>query len=1108
MLSRLSPVIAAMAMLIPSLATAEEAAAQAAPDAVLEALSAELERARVLLDALEPAPYFISIQAIEQERVGIVGEEGGLQGWAPSRGRWVHADVRLGTPELDSTHALRDGSYDEGGTGGRALPVGDDPAVLQLAVWEEVDVAYRAAVERMERVEADRQILVEEETFFDLAPVEAFVDVAEIPGMDVDIDVWEATIRRASAVFAESQVAIDPSVSLSVDRDTRWFVSTEGAKIRTTARRARVDISADTVANDGSWLSVHEAFDAESPAGLPSPDELADAVRQSVRDLAALREAPEEEPFVGPAILSGRASAVFFHEIFGHRVEGHRLKQVSDAQTFRNRIGEEILPSFLSVHDDPTLPQYVEQDLRGHYDFDDQGVRAERVPLVEAGVLKGFLQSRSTVGEGALSNAHGRRQPGVDPVARQGNLIVSSTLIQSDEQLRAALIAKTKAAGLPHGLIIDDIEGGFTFTDRDIPNAFQIDVRVARRVFVDGRPDELVRGIDLIGTPLTTFAMIEGVGPTPEVFNGTCGAESGWVPVSAASPALLIREIETQRKGKAQELPPLLAPPSGNAPVASVEGGDLLLAVLEAESERALAELRPGGAPPPSRVVMRARDHHAYSVRADFGVLSSESGWRSRPTDVEVVIGDDRLNSSRFAPDAGIPLPSSVQRPRLVIDDTAAALARDLWISTDAGYKVALQRFLLKSSAYRDSDLDELVPDWTDAPPVVYIDDGPRRAPDDDRLRTLAVEASARLRGIPGLRSGRVVVGADFGRDYLVSTEGHRVVQSDAMVAVYAVADAVDSAGVRYFDRLQWVVETEADLPSVAAISDAVEAMGRSVSRRVLGGAVSFYEGPVLFEGEAALDLFRYLVPPEVQGTPPTPEGAGSYQRGMKDAARLGRRLLPRGWTIEDDPTAVPDGLPGGYRYDREGVAAASVRLVDDGYVRDLAMSRVPRADLRASTGHARGAIHHALAARLVNWTVTPARSKPARAVVRQGEILAKRAQLDRVLVVRRIEQGRDGALPRPTDAVWRLLDGSEIPVSMMEFEGVDRRALRDIVAAGGPMMTRAYLAPTGRYDRAGPVRGLPTVIRAPSVVLVEEMELVYPGVTRDPATIPPPEIQ
>ena len=410
MLSRLSPFIAAMAMLIPSLATAEEAAAQAAPDAVLEAISAELERARVLLDALEPAPYFISIQAIEQERVGIVGEEGGLQGWAPSRGRWVHADVRLGTPELDSTHALRDGSYDEGGTGGRALPVGDDPAVLQLAVWEEVDVAYRAAVERMERVEADRQILVEEETFFDLAPVEAFVDVAEIPGMDVDIDVWEATIRRASAVFAESQVAIDPSVSLSVDRDTRWFVSTEGAKIRTTARRARVDISADTVANDGSWLSVHEAFDAESPAGLPSPDELADAVRQSVRELAALREAPEEEPFVGPAILSGRASAVFFHEIFGHRVEGHRLKQVSDAQTFRNRIGEEILPSFLSVHDDPTLPQYVEQDLRGHYDFDDQGVRAERVPLVEAGVLKGFLQSRSTVGEGALSNAHGRRQ--------------------------------------------------------------------------------------------------------------------------------------------------------------------------------------------------------------------------------------------------------------------------------------------------------------------------------------------------------------------------------------------------------------------------------------------------------------------------------------------------------------------------------------------------------------------------------------------------------------------------------------------------------------------------------------------------------------------------
>ncbi len=1099
-MSRLS-LVALAALLLPSVASADD-------DAVLEALTAELERARALLEQLEPAPYFISIQAIEQERVGIVGEEGGLQGWSPSRGRWVHADVRLGSPELDSTHALRDGSYDEGGTGGRPLPLGDDPAVLALAVWEEIDAVYRDAVDRMERVEADRQVLVEEETFFDLAPVEVVEAVEDVPGLDVDVAAWEAAIRGASAVFAESQVAIDPSVSLSVERDTRWFVSTEGARQRTTARRARVDISADTVADDGSWLSVHEAFDAESPAGLPSPAALAAAVRDTVAELDLLRGAPEEEPYVGPAILSGRAAAVFFHEIFGHRVEGHRLKQVTDAQTFRNRVGQEILPPFLSVHDDPTLAAYADQDLRGHYSFDDQGVRAERVPLVEDGVLAGFLQSRSTVGEGARSNAHGRRQPGLDPVARQGNLIVTAAETVSDDELRARLIARTKAASLPYGLIIEDIEGGFTFTDRDIPNAFQIDVRVARRVFVDGRPDELVRGIDLIGTPLATFAMIEAAGPTPGVFNGTCGAESGWVPVSAAAPALLIREIETQRKGKAQDLPPLLAPPSGEASAPSVEGGDLLLAVLEAEADRALADLRPEGAPPPTRVVMRARDHDMFTVRADFGVLSSEGGRRSRPTDVEVVIGDDRLNSSRFEPAAGIPLPSSIQRPRLVIDDVPAALARDLWISTDAGYKIALQRYLLKASAYRDSDWDELVPDWSPAPPVVHLDPRPLVTVDRDRLRALTVAASARLRGIPGLRSGRVVAGADHGREYLVSTEGHRVVQSDGMVAVYAFADAVDDAGLRYFDRLQWVAATLDDLPSTEEIADAVEALGRTVAARMDGAAVAFYEGPVLFEGEAASDLFRYLVPAEVRGTPPTPEGDGDYQNRMKDFARVGRRLLPRGWTVEDDPTTVPAGLPGGYAYDREGVAARRVKLVDDGYVRDLAMSRVPRADLRESTGHARGRIHRALSARLVNWTVQPSGMKPARAVHRQADILARRARLDRVLVVRRLEQGRDGRLPRPTHAVWRLQDGTEIPVSLMEFEGVDRRTLRAIVAVAGPLQTRAYLAPTSRYDRAGTVAGLPTVLRAPSLVLVEEMELVYPGSAADPAAFPPPEIE
>jgi predicted Zn-dependent protease len=1017
--------------------------------------------------------------------------------------------VRLGSPELDSTHHLRDGSYDDGAPNGRALPLGDDVGVLKLAIWEEIDARYRAAVARMERVEADRQVLVEEETFFDLAPATAEEEVLDIARLDVDIPAWEDTIRRASAVFAESPVAIDPSVSLSVDRDTRWFVSTEGHRLRTTTSRARIDISADTVAEDGSWLSIRRSFDAATPDGLPAPEAIVATVRRAVDELTSLRDAPEEEPYVGPAILSGRASAVFFHEIFGHRVEGHRLKQVTDAQTFRNRIGQSILPAFLSVHDDPTLVRYADQDLRGHYLFDDQGVRATRVTLVRDGVLEGFLQSRSTVGEGALSNAHGRRQAGLAPVTRQGNLIVTPSEVLSEDELRARLLAEVRAAGLPYGLMIDDIDGGFTFTDRDIPNAFQIDVRIARRVFVDGRPDELVRGIDLIGTPLATFAMILAAGPTPEVFNGTCGAESGWVPVSAASPALLIREIETQRKGKAQELPPLLPPPpAGSTPKASVPGGDVLMAVMEAEATRALTELRPEGAPPPARVVIRARDHETYVVRADMGTLSSESGRRSRPTDVEVVIGDDRLNSSRFEPEAGIPLQSSIQHPRLVIDDVPAALARDLWISTDAGYKIALQRFLLKSAAFRQSDLDDLVPDWTPAPVVVHVDDAPLRSPDRDRLKALALEASARLRSVRGLRTGRVVVGADYGREYLVSTEGHRVVQSDSVVAVYAFADAVNDAGLRLFDRLLWVVATEEDLPSAEEIGDAVEALGRSVMNRMRGGALAFYEGPVLFEGEAASDLFRYLIPPEVRGTPPAPESSGSYERNIKGYARLGRRLLPRGWTVDDDPTSVPKGLPGGYRYDREGVAARKIRLVDDGYVRNLVMTRVPRAEVLGSSGHARGLIHRSLSARLANWTVTPARTKPARAIRRQAEILARRARLDRVLVVRRLEQGRDGALPRPTDAVWRFGDGTEVPVSMMEFSGVDRRTLRDIVAVGGPVLTRSYLAPPGPYDRAGTVSGLPTVIHSPSVVLIEEMELVFPGGGQDPPTIPPPELR
>ncbi len=271
------------------------------------------------------------------------------------------------------------------------------------------------------------------------------------------------------------------------------------------------------------------------------------------------------EPFDGPAILSGRAAAVFFHEVLGHRLEGQRQRGDEEGQTFTKDLGKEVLPTFLSVADDPTLTNFGGICLGGRYEYDDEGEKAERVDLIQDGVLKTFLMSRLPIASFSASNGHGRAQAGYVPTGRQGNLIVTSTKTVPDAELRKQLIEEAKKQGKPYGLYFEDISSGFAVTQRSSPQAFQVIPLVVWRVYVDGRPDELVRGVSIVGTPLAAMKRILATGDKSEVFNGVCGAESGSIPVSAVAPAMLLSEIETQRQAQGTARPPILPIPGADA---------------------------------------------------------------------------------------------------------------------------------------------------------------------------------------------------------------------------------------------------------------------------------------------------------------------------------------------------------------------------------------------------------------------------------------------------------------------------------------------------------------------------------------------------------------
>jgi predicted Zn-dependent protease len=373
---------------------------------------------------------------------------------------------------------------------------------------------------------------------------------------------WERKVRSYSRAFAAVPTLYDGGVDLSVVGETRWYVNSDGSAIQTSQATYRLMIHAMTKADDGMELPRSESFSAFTPEGLPDDTTVQKTVERMISDLAALRSAPIVEPYTGPAILSGRASGVFFHEIFGHRVEGHRQKNVEESQTFKKKLGEPVLPEAFSVYFDPTVTRVGTMDLMGAYRFDNQGVKARRVTVVDKGVFKAFLMSRSPIDGFPSSNGHGRKQAGFAPVSRQSNLIVEVAQPVSRAALKQRLIEEVQKAGKPFGLLFDDIQGGFTMTGRTTPNAFNVLPILVYRVHPDGR-EELVRGVDLIGTPLTAFSRILAGDDQVGFFNGICGAESGGVPVGAASPDILVGQIEVQKKAQSQERPPVLPAPVG-----------------------------------------------------------------------------------------------------------------------------------------------------------------------------------------------------------------------------------------------------------------------------------------------------------------------------------------------------------------------------------------------------------------------------------------------------------------------------------------------------------------------------------------------------------------
>ena len=539
-------------------------------DPVLNTLEQELNREFKQLKKAKPPVYFLSYQITERDNFYLGATLGTINFEKKINEAYLDVDVRVGSPELDNTRKIKLMDMDRLSNNTNKNPFLikvslTNQAALKNSIWLTADLAAKAAQEQYLKVLNNTKTAatrVDSSADFSKAPKKPTHYIANMPEVKIDIPELKKEMENLSALMKGHDFIYASSVDFYLVKETNYFVNSEGAKIKEPRILIRLNYQINSRNKDGMQLSRTNSYDGISMQDLPSGEQIKQDILKSVEELKQLQNAQSADTFHGPVILKNRAAGVFFHEILGHRVEGHRQKDDDFGQTFTQKVGEQIVAPIITVYDDPTMTHFKGIPLRGHYLYDDEGTPSQKAMMIENGVLKGFLMGRSPIKNFPNSNGHGRKSYGRKVVSRMGVTVVEAKNQIPYGELVQKLKEEIKRQNKPYGLIIDDISGGFTNTDTYSPQSFKVQPLLVYKVFPDDRPNELIRGADIVGTPLTSFNKIIAAADDDALFNGTCGAESGWVPVSAIAPSLLISELEVEKVNKTYENIPLLPPPS------------------------------------------------------------------------------------------------------------------------------------------------------------------------------------------------------------------------------------------------------------------------------------------------------------------------------------------------------------------------------------------------------------------------------------------------------------------------------------------------------------------------------------------------------------------
>ena len=923
-------------------------------DSILQTLKEELNYSMVQLKQKPVPAYFMSLRMQDSQSLSITSVFGAAY-VNDNHERFIVPNIRIGTKELDNYKFENQGIADSGNryAGGDAVCLSGGPLrQYRDEIWNSTMDRYNVAVRRYEEATAKSRTDAEFEDkapCFSDAPVESYYEEALSPWV-VDTLAWKNKLNKVCSVFKECRMLEDGVANVEFGTLRTYIVNSDGTSVVQNRRCARIMLQGMILATDGMQCPLYEDFFGFSESELPSEEELIAKAHDIVDRLLALREAPLADPYAGPAILSGSASGVFFHEIFGHRLETHRMKK--GGETFKRMVGQKVLPATFSVYCDPTQRYYGKQPLNGSYLYDDEGVKARRVQNVENGVLKDFLTCRIPIDGFPSSNGHGRASGGNDPVARQSNLVIETNQPYTDAQLREMLIKEAKKQGKEYGYFFRTVTSGFTLTD--YLNAFNVTPVEVYRIYVDGRKDELVRGVNLIGTPLAMFSNITAAGDTPSTFTGKCGAESGWVPVSATSPCIYVSKVETQRSIDQKMVPAALSLPEYTQTYgkdAGKDAGEIIFKAMEDEMKRTKDSLHFANLPLPYFVDYKYINGNITYVSASLGGVHSVRHLKNQSQGfINLSLGDKMTTSSMALDniDMNFTFPNEIDYDMI---------RRGFWILSDRSYKMALNNMGAKVNMRKSNPLPEEdvnIPEMLELPACEYIEESAVAPVDTALMIKYASELSAIFADYPRIFNSDVNFNAETKDIYRITSEGQKLRFALPELKLNINGNIKTCDGSSLYDQFEVYAKHTSELPSLEELKQRTRDFCELLVKKADAPVVKeFYVGPIMIEDESVVEAISHQV---VQTSC---IASRDLQKGSSTSSMmLGKRIIDTKLSISqlaDTPEYKGQKLLANYKVDVDGVAPKkSLPIIENGILKALLTGRHPAIGAMESTGNNR----------------------------------------------------------------------------------------------------------------------------------------------------------